>query len=109
MSDLMAEYSDLIEAYKKIPQQTDLRTEFETQWSKVHSLAIDGENKATGDLTAQVKEMETLIQSLTEPFSKSTEVSEDTESEIAVKQYNSRRYYRWVNSVKTAVRNLSRM
>ncbi|MDD2497646.1 MAG: hypothetical protein PHY90_05890 [Desulfitobacteriaceae bacterium] len=78
MSDLMAEYSDLIEAYKKIPQQTDLRTEFETQWSKVHSLAIDGENKATGDLTAQVKEMETLIQSLTEPFSKSTEVKRVT-------------------------------
>ncbi|MDD2235362.1 MAG: hypothetical protein PHV03_10820 [Desulfitobacteriaceae bacterium] len=73
MSDFMAEYPDLIEAYKKIPQQTDLRTEFETQWSKVNSFAIDGKNKAIGDLTAQVKEMETLIRSLTEPFSKSSE------------------------------------
>jgi len=71
MSDLRGEYPELIEAYEKYSTQSDLQTKFEAQWRTVFSMVEAAKEKASAvDATAPVKETETLIRSLTEPFSK---------------------------------------
>lgn len=69
MSDLWEEYPDLMKAYKDMALQAHRKEAFEAQWHKISSVAADAKDNAVV-AAVPAKEMETLLRSLAEPFSK---------------------------------------
>lgn len=72
MPDLREEYPHLLKAYEEMRTHTDIKQQFETEWNEVMSVAEEAKKKSA-QAAAPIKELETLLPSLSEAFSKEPE------------------------------------
>mgnify|MGYP004706839113 CR=1 FL=1 len=64
---------DILELYEQMRKHRDIKQEFETEWSKALSVTKSAKDK-TDKATTLTREMEQLLLSLAEPFSKAFEI-----------------------------------